>query len=48
MDSLDAVLQKYTSEVENHLHGATFVAVDAKGIAFPSQFVSILNINPDF
>jgi hypothetical protein len=32
MDDLDAILKKYTSEVENHLHGATFVAVNDKGI----------------
>ena len=32
MENLDAILKKYTSEVENHLHGATFVAVDDKGI----------------
>jgi hypothetical protein len=31
MDDLDAILKKYTSEVENHLHGATFVAVNGKG-----------------
>jgi hypothetical protein len=33
MENLDAILEKYTSEVENHLHGATFVAVDNKGIS---------------
>jgi hypothetical protein len=32
MNDLDAILKKYTSEIENHLHGATFVAVNEKGI----------------
>jgi hypothetical protein len=32
MENLDAILRKYTSEVENHLHGATFIALDAKGM----------------
>jgi hypothetical protein len=31
MNDLDAILKKYTSEIENHLHGATFVAVNEKG-----------------
>jgi hypothetical protein len=31
MQDLDAILKKYTSEVENHLRGATFVAVDKAG-----------------
>jgi hypothetical protein len=31
MEDLDAILKKYTSEVENHLRGATFIAVDREG-----------------
>jgi hypothetical protein len=30
-EALDAILKKYTSEVENHLRGATFLAVNDKG-----------------
>jgi hypothetical protein len=31
MQELNAILKKYTSEVQNHLRGATFVAVNDKG-----------------
>jgi hypothetical protein len=31
MEELDAILSKYTSEVTNHLQGATFVAVNVEG-----------------
>lgn len=31
MKDLDAILKKYTSEVENHLRGATFLVVDKTG-----------------
>ncbi|KAH8759206.1 beta-lactamase class C [Hyaloscypha sp. PMI_1271] len=31
MEELDAILSKYTSEVTNHLRGATFVAVNFEG-----------------
>jgi hypothetical protein len=31
MQDIDDILKKYTSKVENHLRGATFVAVDRAG-----------------
>jgi hypothetical protein len=31
MQDLDAILKKYTSEVQNHLMGATFIAVIREG-----------------
>lgn len=47
MENLDAILKKYTSEIENHLQGATFVAVDAKGTTRQSRSIFIAKINAD-
>lgn len=34
MQELDNILLKYTSLIENHLHGATFIAVNTEGMQF--------------
>ena len=44
MNDIDAILKKYTSEIENHLHGATFVAVNEKGSLVHDMTKNLENI----
>jgi len=44
MNDIDAILKKYTSDIENHLHGATFVAVNEKGSLVHDMTKNLENI----